>query len=352
MIKHCAKLLILICLIASSCSKDDDQDTFQEKIYVIDNNAFGIKSNKTEGKVTADGINKAIQKAKAEGYNTVKLTKGDYLIYCVNEGDFYATEGIFVPTGITLDLGEARLHAEPNNDPHYVVIQIDHAENAGVRNGYIIGDRAQHKDKSHNAGYGIQVIASWNVKIENVKIESVTGSGVICTMYNYLIFGGKLPSRNVKISGCDISDCGSHGIHAVENVNLEISNNKISNVVGGPIEQFGIDINPHGTWKSQMKNVKVYNNTIQNCKTGGIRLYGGSNIEVSGNYLANLGIRGIRCQGVKILKNTIGDIYTFPSTSDSVNEDYCIPLDGDNKNDCDPAKIKDNSAKTANFTCL
>lgn len=354
MMRYYSKLLIIMCVLVSSCTKDEEQYTDRgivpEKTFVIDNNAFGIKADKTEAKATTDGINKAIEKAKSEGYNTVKLNKGDYLIYCVNESDWYATDGIFIPTNMTLDLGEAKLYVEPNDAPHYALIQIDHVENVTVRGGHIIGDRAQHTNKNHALGYGIQVIASRNVKIENVKIESVTGSGIIFTTYVYISFHGKFPSKNVKVTGCDISDCGKHGIHAVENKGLEISNNKIYNIRGS-LDQYAIDINPNSAWKSVMENVKINNNIIENCNNG-MRLWGGSDIEVYENHFENLNIFGIHCQRVQIYKNTLtdtGTIYISASSENGLSEDYCIPTEGDKKNIC--YKITDNSTKTPNFTC-
>jgi len=342
-----------MCLFTFSCTKDEDQgaDIVPEKVYVIDNKAFGISTNKTEAKATTDGINKAIEKAKAEGYNTVKLTKGDYLIYCVNESDWYATDGIFVPTNMTLDLGEAKLYVEPNDEPHYALIQIDHVENVTVRGGHIIGDRAQHANKKHTLGQGIQVVASRNVKIENVKIEGVTGSGIICTTFVYMLFHGKFPSKNVKITGCDISDCGGHGIHAIENVGLEISNNIFHNINDGGTSQYAIDINPNAAWKSVMENVKIHNNTLEDC-TNGIRLWSGSDIEVYENHFENLNIFGIHCQRVHIYKNTLtetGVIYISASSENGPSEDYCIPTEGDKKNIC--YKVTDYSTKTENFTC-
>lgn len=353
--RHFSKFLMIICLLAYSCTKDDDQSTdigiVPEKVYVIDNKAFGIRADKTEAKTTTDGINKAIEQAKSERYNTVKLIAGDYLIYCVNESDWYATDGIFVPTNMTLDLGEARLYVEPNNAPHYALIQIDHAENATVRGGHIIGDRASHANKNHTAGYGIQVIASRNVKIENVKIESVTGSGIIFTMYSYMLFHGKFPSKNVKVTGCDISDCGKHGIYAIQNKGLEISNNNIYNITGGA-DQYAIDINPNPASKSVMEDVRICNNRFENCKNG-MRLWSGNDIEIYENHFEDLSIFGIHCQRVQIYKNTFtdrGSIYVSASSEGGPSEDYCIPTEGDMKNMCSN-KITDYSTKTQNFTC-
>lgn len=353
---YCQIFLAGILWLLFSCSRDVTNDIIDpdlefpdvpEKIYVIDNAAFGIRSDKTAAEATTNGINNAIEYAKKEGYNVVKLPKGDYLIHCIGTTDWYPENGIFVPTNMTLDLTDARLHVAPNTSKHYALIQIDHVENAKVIGGRLIGDRAQQSN-SYFAGYGIQVIASRNVTIQDVTIEGMTGSGMIFTMYNYMHFFGRFPSKNVKITGCDISDCGRHGIHAIETSGLEISDNHFHDLVGYA-HQYAIDINPSSA-KCVMENVKIHNNTFENC-TGGMRLYGGHDIEVIENVFKNLGIFGLYCQRVRLYKNDLGtgSIYISKSTETSISEDYCIPQEGELKNIC--SKVTDYSTKTADFKC-
>lgn len=245
--KQYCPFLLLTLLLCFSCTKEDSGEN-ANKVYVINNSAFGIRSDKTNAKATTNGINKAIEQAKADGYTIIKLSKGDYLIHCIGETDWYPENGIFVPTNITLDLTDARLHVEPNTSKHYALIQIDHAENATVIGGHLIGDRAQH-DKSHTAGYGIQVIASRNVTIKDVKIEGMTGDGIIFTMYTYMHFYGRFPCKNVAVTGCDIADCGRQGIHVIQTQGIDISNNNFHDITGGS-NQYAIDINPNGAWQS------------------------------------------------------------------------------------------------------
>lgn len=347
--RSCYYFFILTLFLSVSCSKDTDAFADVEKVYVINNSTFGIRADKTEAVATTNGINQAIEWAKSEGYTVVKLPKGDYLIHCVGEDDWYPVNGIFVLTNMTLDLTDARLYVEPNTSKHYALIQIDHVENATVIGGHLIGDRDQH-DSSHAAGYGIQVIASNHVNIKDVKIEGMTGHGIIFTMYTYMLFYGRFPSKNVLVTGCDISDCGRHGIYAIQTSGLEITNNHFHNLLGYQY-QYAIDINPNPAWYSVMENVKIHNNTFQDC-TAGIRLYGGNDMEVSENYFENLSIFALYCQRVRICKNVFtesGSIYVSKSSESRVSEDFCIPAEGENKNEC--SRITDYSTKTENFTC-
>jgi len=340
---RCYKLLILIFILTSSCSKDTDDGG--GRTYVIRNDEFGIQANKTNAKETTKGINKAIEYAKAEGYNVVKLGKGDYLIHCINESDWYPVNGIFVPTNMTLDLTDARLHVEPNNSKHYALIQIDHVENAAVIGGHLIGDRGEH-DKSHIQGYGIQVIASNNVTIKDVKIEGMTGDGIVFTTYIYMDFHGRFPSKNVSVTGCDISDCGRQGIHVIQAKGIDISNNNFHDILGGG-NQYAIDINPNGAWKSVVEDVKIHHNRFENCTNGSMRLWNGSNIEVHENHMENMGIFCISPRRVRIQNNLLTNNGTIYISRESV--DVCAPTEGEYKNEC--LKVTDLSTKTGDFSC-
>lgn len=332
--------LYLLFLLLAACSKNEDKHT-----YFIYNDRFGISAEKTNARATTDGINKAIEQAKNEGYSTVKLAKGDYLIDCADDGSLYPTNGIFVPTNITLDLGDAKLYVAPNSAKHYALLQVDHVENATIIGGHLIGDRYEHT-QGHFQGYGIQVIASRNVIIKDVKIEGMTGEGIIFTAYTYMHFHGRFPSKNIRITDCDIFDCGRHGIRAIQTKGIEISNNRFHDILGGGNSQYAIDINPDPAWQSIVENVKIHSNIFKNC-TAALRLYGGSNIEVSENTFEDMGIFAINCKQVRIIKNTLterGSIYLS-----ATSEDICVPTEGAYKNVF--LKLTDLSTKTASFTC-
>jgi len=345
MTKKIYTILTIIFLLVISCTKESDDDSDTQKVYVINNTMFGIRADKTDAIATTNGINKAIEQAKAEGYNVIKLTKGDYLIHCVGENYFYPVNGIFVPTNITLDLTDARLYVEPNSSSHYALLQIDHVENATVIGGHIIGDRSQH-DKSHISGYGIQVIASRNVAIKDVKIEGVTGDGIVFTTYIYMHFFGRFPSKNVSVTGCDISDCGRQGIHVIQARGVEIRNNNFHDILGSS-SQYAIDINPNGAWQSIVDDVKIHNNTFENCTNGSMRLWNGNDIEVYENHMKNQGIFCVSPSEVYIHNNTLTDNGSIYIGDGSI--DICVPTEGEYKNEY--FKLTDLSTKTSNFSC-
>lgn len=338
--KYCYLFIILIHLFIVSCSDDPDSGM----VYVIPNHEFGIRSDKTDAQATTDGINRAIEHAKAEGYLVAKLSPGDYLIDCVNDPSWYPTKGVFVPTNMILDLGEARLHAAPNSSNHYALIQIDHVENAAVVGGHLIGDRGR-RSTAGTAGYGIQIISSSNVSIRNVRIEGMTGDGIVSTFYTYMLFFKRFPTTNLSIYGCDISDCGKSGIHLIHAKGVDIADNHFHNILKGS-HQYAIDTTPDAT-HSLVEDVKIHRNLFQTCTNGAMRLWGGTDMEVYENRMEDIGIFSVSPQRVHIHRNVFtgkGGMYIS-----NTSVDICAPLEGDDRNECQ--YLTDLSKTKEGFSC-
>ncbi|MDR1896543.1 MAG: hypothetical protein LBR10_07125, partial [Prevotellaceae bacterium] len=111
-------ILSLLALAGCSTSEVFNEGGGNEgKVFVIDNARFGIRSDKTNARATTDGINRAIETAKEEGYEVVKFAAGDYLISCENPWWDLPRDGIFLCSKMTFDLGTARFFAEPTDNP-------------------------------------------------------------------------------------------------------------------------------------------------------------------------------------------------------------------------------------------
>ncbi|MDR1380245.1 MAG: hypothetical protein LBJ47_02075, partial [Tannerella sp.] len=115
----------LLPLALAGCSGEVSDD----RVFVIGKAEFGIRADKTNARATTDGINRAIEKARGEGYETVRFMPGDYLIACVSPTAYYPADGIFLYSNMTFDLGEARFHVEPNDSWSYGVFQLERLEN-------------------------------------------------------------------------------------------------------------------------------------------------------------------------------------------------------------------------------
>ncbi|MDR2679415.1 MAG: hypothetical protein LBC47_01240, partial [Tannerella sp.] len=80
--------VVLLHLSIAGCSNPTGGD---EGVYVINNAEFGIPSDKTNARATTDGFNRAIEKARAEGYTTVRFAPGEYLVACISDVTTYPT---------------------------------------------------------------------------------------------------------------------------------------------------------------------------------------------------------------------------------------------------------------------
>lgn len=277
--------------------------------YTIENLKFGIDSTGLNARATTDGINTALQWAVQQGYNKVKLAAGKYLIQCKWNNRYIApTDGILVPSGITLDLGAAELQMEANDYPAYSIISVVGQSNVTITGGKLIGDRNQHVytyvngSPTHEWGFGICVSASNNVLIQGVTITGTTGDGIILEgSYDSLANGGHICS-NVLIQNCDISNCRRQGISVIGATSSEITGNKIYNI-SGTDPQYGIDVEPEFDYV--VDGLKIDKNKISGCSAGAISCNSGANYEVFANTCIGNNIIAVKSVNVKIYGNTI-----------------------------------------------
>jgi|GEM_PF-4532759 len=289
--------------------------------YTVDNAAFGIDSTGANARATTDGINNALRWAKEQGYNKIKFVPGTYMIQCKwNNRFIQPTDGILVPSGLTLDLTGSTFSIEPNGYAAYCVFAIVNSSNITIKGGTIIGDVGKHKytaskdSPTHEWGFGIIVSAGTDVTIKGVTIKKTTGDGIILEgSYDYIRNGGR-ESSNVRITGCDISDCRRQGISVVGAVNSEIDNNKIYNI-SGTDPQYGIDVEPELDYS--VTGLKIHSNTIYGCSGGAISCCKGAGYEAYSNVCTGNNMLAVFCSDVKIYKNTINDsfIRIYPSAT-------------------------------------
>lgn len=346
-------LPLLLMLIVCSCSSEDEGENDRD-VYVINNSEFEISSDKTDAYTTTAGINAAIAKAKSEGYSKVKLTAGEYLIQCADNGRWVPpTGGIFVPSDMTLDLTGAKIYLETNDDEHYGVIQIDHVKNVTIIGGHLIGDRHQHtytENRSHEYGFGINMYSSENIVLKDMTIEGMTGDAVHLGSYGFEPADEKKACKQVRITGCEFFNCRRQGISVVNATDVEIDRNTIYNIHGTD-PQFGIDIEPEVNYGCVAKRIHIHNNTIRDC-VGGISFHGGTDMEAYENRLEGICLIAVYSQRVRIYKNTVtspGYISAGKGSEQRPCQDICIPTSGAQKNEC--KTVVNNSIQTGNFSC-
>ncbi|MDR2680850.1 MAG: right-handed parallel beta-helix repeat-containing protein [Tannerella sp.] len=316
----------------------------EERVYVINNDEFGIRSDRTGARATNDGLNAALKQAKKEGYRTVKLTPGDYLLVASGRG-YENHGGIFVPSDITFDLTGARLYVEPNAYTEYSLIRLDMVENVTVFGGHLTGDKNEHDYETnpgtHEFGSGIIILSSKNITIRDMRIEQMTGDAI--GMGSVASPGGPNERRmndNVKILNCDMSHCRRQGISIGHSKNVEIAHNKIYNITGTP-PGCGIDIEPGGSnpgepfWTEYVRDVFIHHNEFRDTWQEGLCIVNSStsDIEASDNYFENSGIVINRSPArIRLLRNTLKGGYQSYMVALKNTIDVYMPLEGPNKN--------------------
>jgi Nitrous oxidase accessory protein len=345
-------ILFLLLPVCISCQKGTE--SAHENVYVIQNSKFNISNNKTNARATTDGINKALKHAKAEGHSYIKLTPGEYLIQCTGNNRWVPpTDGIIIPDGITLDLTGVKIYIEPNDYETYGILQLEHVSDVTIFGGHLIGDRHQHTyepNKSHEYGFGINIISSANITIKNMRIEGMTGDGVIITRYGH-VTGNSHFCKNIQITECEISDCRRQGISVVDADGVELSRNNIYNIYGTD-PQFGIDIEPEVNYGCIARQIKIHHNTIRDC-VGGISFHGGTDMEAYENTITGLCLIAVYSQRVRIYKNKVsspGYISAGKGSEQRPCKDICISTTGELKNDCNT--MVNHSIQTGNFNCF
>ncbi len=268
-------------------SQDALPDEDPSDTYTIENARFGIDGTGKDARTTTDGINTALKWAKSEGYKTVKFTEGAYLIQCNWQDRFIPpTDGILVPSDLTLDLGNSTFIIETNSYPEYAIFGIVNQSNVTIKNGTLIGDRDEHEyapspsSPTHEYGFGICISASSNVRIESVTIKNMTGDGIIIEgSYTDLADGGSV-SSGIHILDCDISGCRRQGISVVGVQNCEIARNRIYDIAGTAPE-YGILVMAQLDYV--IDKLSIYENTIYNCAGGAIACNTGTNCDIYSN---------------------------------------------------------------------
>ncbi|MDR2914501.1 MAG: right-handed parallel beta-helix repeat-containing protein [Tannerella sp.] len=345
--KNCCKFLLILIFVSSSCAKRVGDDENSEKVYVINNTVFGISSNKLNARQTTDGINNAIEQAKVEGYNKVKLTPGDYLIRCTGGTGYEDWNGIFMPNNITLDLTGVKLFVEPAAASIYKLFRIDQVENVTILGGHIIGDMDKHK-----SGCGVEINCSRNITVDGMKIENIPGTA-IWIGYGYIAPDESRLNKNIKIINCEMSDCLMLGIGLIHASGVEIANNKIYNI-GGMEPECGIDIEPEADWtgsrpwKSWVEKVNIHHNEFKDTKAEGLCIVNNysTDIEAADNTFDNSAIVINRnSKRIRLVRNTLKGWGSYMVARSS--EDVYMPLNGLNKNNMEyPERAANCSTQT------
>jgi len=217
--------------------------TVQGNVYTIElgrwnilNNGAGNTTNNT------NNIQSAIDWALAEGFRTIRLPAGEYLIGKYGNEVYQA--GIVLKDNMIFELDEnAVIQMAQNNKWNYCVLDVTNRENVIIRGGAIVGDRDNHiytprpSDGSivHDEGHLICIKASQYVLVENMHLSKANGDGIL------LVANSSTSVLDTTIRNNEFDNNRRQGISIVGAIRLLIANNEIHDTHGTP-PQFGIDI--------------------------------------------------------------------------------------------------------------
>ena len=366
-----AKTIVYIAalLLLNACLSEDKESN--AGVFIIDKVRYHIVPDKANARATTDSINKAIQDAKALGYGKIRLEEGEYWI-CSDKNIRWGRprDGIFIPSNTEFDLNNSTLHLVPNNKVVYGLIQLHDVENVTIKNGHLIGDRYQHsyvydaEGPTHEYGFGINIMASGNITVENMSIEQMTGDAIIMIGSAQALNpdGSNRYCTNVTIQNCRLFDCRRQGISVCHAKEVYIYKNEIHHIGGevsaehpergtDPGSAIDIEPGPFEQYGCIAVNIKVHENHMHNCISG-LSFHTGNDNEAVGNLFEDHKWEGVgvgASQRIKVYKNTFNRSYMHANEK---AVDVCAPETGRYGNILkEKAHIYNGATMTGNFPC-
>ncbi|MEK3725223.1 right-handed parallel beta-helix repeat-containing protein [Paenibacillus sp. FSL H8-0034] len=156
-------------------------------IYVIELARWGISNNGLNPLATTQGINNALIWANQNGFTTVKLPAGTYMVGKGSANADFSVNACIQPQSDTiLDLYGCVIQKETNGWESYNAIKIQRKKNITLLGGTIVGDNDTHdfvtSQGIHEGCIGINIDdGSKNIKLENMEITSFAGYSICLT---------------------------------------------------------------------------------------------------------------------------------------------------------------------------
>ncbi len=247
--------------------------------YVIDLVHWDIPNNGSQPVKTTDNLQAAIDWAKEQGFNRIRLPNGNYLIG--KHGNAIYQSGIVLKgsTEFVLDNG-AVLQMATNDKWNYCVIAVTGQANVLIRGGAIKGDRATHiftprtsdGSTAHDEGHGICLQSSTSrVLVENMTIKDLTGDGLLLVT----------EISDVTVRNNKIFNNRRQGVSVVGGKRINIESNEIHHIKGTS-PQFGVDIEGAGRID---RDIIIRGNYFHHNRGGDIVNTSGRNVFIFNNVM-------------------------------------------------------------------
>lgn len=255
----------------------DDFSIKDDEIFIIDNDIWGIFSNGTSSEVTTAGINNAFLFAHKMGYKKVKLLPGTYLVE-IRKDLLYNrrfNECILLYSDTEYDFTDVIIKQQAHANQKASLLLLFDCINTSILNGTLIGDRVTHNYTevgTYEQCYGINIVASKNILIKDTIIYDFPADAIFIAGTSSLDYNGQgqfnpnTGSKQVSISGCDLSHCRRQGISIVNAFDTLVENCNIHDISlkeeMGIKPGAGIDLEP---WNETFVAEIVLRTTIKNC---------------------------------------------------------------------------------------
>lgn len=261
-------------------------NSMESGIFNAQNNFIDVKSFGATGDGLTDdtkAINNALDYAAQNNYGTLFIPSGTYMVDGTDplaSGNYLSTSGgIELKSGINIVMEEKTiLKILPNSQKKYVLFRGYGVENITIFGGNLIGDRDTHKGTEGEWGYGIALLGSNNITIDNVDVSNFWGDGLNLQV---LSTAGSDPCKNITIKNVNSHNNRRQAMSIESGLNIFIENSSFSNT-NGTNPQCGVDIEPWD-YNNIVDGVTFNNCVFKDNINAGLLLMGGSvsNVKVN-----------------------------------------------------------------------
>ena len=260
----------------------------------VDVHKFGALGNGVHDDTAA--IQAAIDSLPATG-GTVFVPAGHYMINATNGIKLHSHTRLKMDTMATLEV-------IPTSANRYMLIQIYNATDVRVVGGNLVGERYRHMGTSGEWGYGINVTASTNVVLKDVKISNFWGDGIWIGAKD--VNKVHVRSDYVTVNGVVSSNNRRQGLSIGPAQHVYIVNSTFQNT-NGTLPEAGIDIEP--MTEGLTNTIRLENNTFAGNNGNGIEMHANiSDIAIVGNTMKGnrgFGVLGVSAVGITVSGNTM-----------------------------------------------
>ena len=187
----------------------------------------------------------------------------EYLVVASDASPWH--HGLTLKDNTTI-FGLGTIKLAPNNYDNYDILLIEGVANVSIKGVTLLGERTEHTGASGEWGFGINILNSKNVNIEDVKINNCWGDGII-------LRGDATPvnNENITIENCHVYENRRNNISVTSGKNVIIDGCVIEHANGTAPEQ-GIDIETDYPATQEIDGVTITGCIFNDNPNGGVAI--------------------------------------------------------------------------------